>query len=112
MAKNKLRALKIKLANLQLEIQSLIEKSERDPSLIEAITSDISEFTESVTNITRQLSNLKKKKVQKESISLTNLYEEVQNNEEIRKRMRTYSDDVGKKTDELKKMLKEKGYNV
>ena len=58
MAKNKLRALKIKLANLQLEIQSLIEKSERDPSLIDAITSDISEFTSEVTRMTKELSNI------------------------------------------------------
>lgn len=75
MSKNNLRALKIKLANLQLEIQSLITKGEREPDLIDAITDDISEFTEQVTKITKELVAAKNKKVQKESISLSEIYE-------------------------------------
>lgn len=75
MSKNNLRALKIKLANLQLEIQSLITKGEREPGLIDAITADISEFTEQVTKITKELVAAKSKKVQKESISLSEIYE-------------------------------------
>lgn len=75
MSKNNLRALKIKLANLQLEIQSLITKGEREPGLIDAITADISEFTEQVTKITKELVAAKNKKVQKESISLSEIYE-------------------------------------
>lgn len=75
MSKNNLRALKIKLANLQLEIQSLITKGEREPGLIDAITADISEFTEQVTKITKELVAAKNKKVQKENISLSEIYE-------------------------------------
>lgn len=75
MVKNNLRALKIKLANLQLEIQSLITKGEREPGLIDAITADISEFTEQVTKITKELVAAKNKKVQKENISLSEIYE-------------------------------------
>lgn len=75
MSKNNLRALKIKLANLQLEIQSLITKGEREPGLIDAITADISEFTEQVTKITKELVAAKNKKIQKENISLSEIYE-------------------------------------
>jgi hypothetical protein len=79
MTTNKLKALKIKLANLQLEIQALIEKGEKEPGIIDAISADISEFTEEVTKIRKEISDIKSKKQQKESVSLMELYKEIKN---------------------------------
>ena len=66
--KNKLRALKIKLANLQIEIQALIDKGEREPGMIDAIAADISDFTDEVTKIRKQLDVFKDKTSKTESI--------------------------------------------
>jgi hypothetical protein len=66
--KNKLRALKIKLANLQIEIQALIDKGEREPGMIDAIAADISDFTDEVTKIRKQLDVFKHKTPKTESI--------------------------------------------
>ena len=74
-SKHKLRKLKIKLANLQIEIQSLIEKGDKKPELIDAIADDISGFTDEVTKICREIENVKSK--QNESISLMELYKNI-----------------------------------
>ena len=66
--KNKLRALKIKLANLQIEIQALIDKSEREPGMIDAIAADISDFTDEVVKMKKQLGDLKNKSPKTESV--------------------------------------------
>lgn len=77
MKSNELRRLKIKLANLQVEIQRLLDKGEREPGLIDAIASDIAAFTDEVTKISQEIETLKSKN---ESISLFNLYNEIKNN--------------------------------
>jgi hypothetical protein len=79
MTTNKLKALKIKLANLQLEIQALIDKGEREPGLIDAVAADIADFTEEVTKIRKEISDIKSRKQQKESLSLMELYKEIKN---------------------------------
>jgi hypothetical protein len=66
--KNKLHVLKIKLANLQIEIQALIDKGEREPGMIDAIVADISGFTDEVTKIRKQLDVFKDKTSKTESI--------------------------------------------
>lgn len=76
MKSTELRRLKVKLANLQIEIQRLIDKGENEPGLIDAIASDISGFTDEVTKISQEIENLKTKK---ESISLTKMYNEIKN---------------------------------
>jgi len=80
MKSTELRRLKVKLANLQSEIQYLIGKSEGEPGLIDAISSDIADFTDEVTKITKEIDLIKEKKQQKESLKLTELYKEVKTN--------------------------------
>jgi hypothetical protein len=77
MKSTELRRLKIKLANLQTEIQYLIDKGENEPGLIDAIASDIADFTDEVTKIRKEIAGIKDKKIQKESISLVKIYEEI-----------------------------------
>jgi uncharacterized coiled-coil DUF342 family protein len=77
MKPTELRRLKIKLANLQSEIQYLIDKSENDSSLIDAISSDIAEFTDEVTKFRKEIDSIKEKKLQKESLKLTELYKAI-----------------------------------
>lgn len=77
MKSTELRRLKVKLANLQTEIQYLIDKGENEPGLIDAIASDIADFTDEVTKIRKEIAGIKDKKVQKESISLVKIYEEI-----------------------------------
>lgn len=77
MSRNNLKALKIKLANLQLDIQSLINKGEREPGLIDAITADINAFTKEVNKISDEIDKIKAKKKTDEGISLTEMYKEI-----------------------------------
>lgn len=77
MKSTELRRLKVKLANLQTEIQYLIDKGENEPGLIDAIASDIADFTDEVTKIRKEIAGIKDKKIQKESISLVKIYEEI-----------------------------------
>jgi len=79
MKPTELRRLKVKLANLQTEIQYLIDKGENEPGLIDAIASDIADFTDEVTKIRKEIASLKDKKSQNESISLVKIYEEIKN---------------------------------
>ena len=79
MKSSELRRLKTKLANLHSEIQYLIDKSEKEPGLIDAIAEDISDFTDEVTKIRKQIDSIKEKNIQKESISLTQIYNEIKN---------------------------------
>ncbi len=79
MKPTELRRLKVKLANLQTEIQYLIDKGENEPGLIDAIASDIADFTDEVTKIRKEIASIKEKKNVKESISLVKIYEEIKN---------------------------------
>ena len=72
--KKKLRALKVKLANLQLEIEDLMSKGMDEPGVIDAIIADISDMTDEMVVAKKQLVDLKKKKENKESTT-ENLFE-------------------------------------
>ena len=72
--KKKLRALKVKLANLQLEIEDLMSKGMDEPGVIDAIIADISDMTDEMVAAKKQLVDLKKKKENKESTT-ENLFE-------------------------------------
>ena len=72
--KKKLRALKVKLANLQLEIEDLMSKGIDEPGVIDAIIADISDMTDEMVAAKKQLVDLKKKKENKESTT-ENLFE-------------------------------------
>lgn len=78
-AKKKLRALKIKLANLQLEIEDLISKGLDEPGMVDAIISDITEMTEEMVTAKKQLVDLKNKRKDKESTteSIFELYNKI-----------------------------------
>ena len=78
-AKKKLRALKIKLANLQLEIEDLISKGLDEPGMIDAIIADIAEMTEEMVAAKKQLVDLKNKRKDKESTteSIFELYNKI-----------------------------------
>lgn len=77
--KKKLRALKVKLANLQLEIEDLMSKGIDEPGVIDAIIADISDMTDEMVAAKKQLVDLKKKKENKESTteSLFELYNKI-----------------------------------
>lgn len=75
--KNPLRPLKVKLANLQVEIQALLDKSDQEPGVVDAIASDIADFTDEITKIRKQISDLNDRKKQNESISLSEIYKEI-----------------------------------
>lgn len=70
----KIRDLKTKLENLKLEIQSLVSNSEYEPSTIDAVYQDISNFTDEIRDINKQLLSLKNKP-KNEALSLMNVYE-------------------------------------
>ena len=78
-AKKKLRALKIKLANLQLEIEDLISKGLDEPGMVDAIIADIAEMTEEMVAAKKQLVDLKNKRKDKESTteSIFELYNKI-----------------------------------
>jgi hypothetical protein len=71
----KIKDLKIKLANLELEVRSLLDAGKSEPGIIDAISSDISDFTDAVTDIKKKLKGLGVKV--DESTKLADLYEEV-----------------------------------
>lgn len=77
--KKKLRALKVKLANLQLEIEDLMSKGMDEPGVIDAIIADISDMTDEMVAAKKQLVDFKKKKEDKESTteSLFELYNKI-----------------------------------
>ena len=77
--RKKLKALKIKLANLQLEIEDLMSKGIDEPGVIDAIIADISDMTEEMMNAKKQLVALKKHKKDKESTTegLFELYNKI-----------------------------------
>jgi len=77
--RKKLKALKIKLANLQLEIEDLMSKGMDEPGVIDAIIADISDMTEEMMNAKKQLIALKKRKKDKESTTegLFELYNKI-----------------------------------
>ena len=77
MKSTELRRLKIKLANLQVEIQRLIDKGEREPGLIDAIASDIDNFTDEVIKISQEIDKISPKN---ESFSLMEIYNEIKKN--------------------------------
>ena len=72
--KKKLRDIKVKLANLQLEIEDLMSKGIDEPGVIDAIIADISDMTDEMVAAKKQLVDLKKKKENKESTT-ENLFE-------------------------------------
>lgn len=76
-SKRKLRDLKTKVSNLELEIRSLVHKAEADPSVIDAIAADISNFTEEIVATKKELEKLNERK---KSTSLTSIYNEIKTN--------------------------------
>jgi hypothetical protein len=74
-AKQKLKDLRTKLANLDFEIRSLISKAEMEPGLIDAIVADISGFTQEIVNINSKINKLTSQGID-ESISLLGLFKE------------------------------------
>lgn len=74
--RQKLRDLKTKVANLELEIRALIQKAEADPGIIDAIAADISDFTDEIINTKRELEQMNERK---KSISLSTIYNEIKN---------------------------------
>ena len=75
--RSKIKALKIKMQNLELEIQSLISGAEFEPGTIDAVYQDITNFTDEIRDISKQLLALKSKK--NESMSLVDVYEGMKN---------------------------------
>jgi hypothetical protein len=74
--RQKLRDLKTKVANLELEIRALIHKAEADPGIIDAVAADISDFTDEIINTKRELEQMNERK---KSISLSTIYNEIKN---------------------------------
>ena len=73
---NPLRTLKVKVANLQVEIQALISKAESNPGLIDAIAADIADFTDEITKIRKELADLDTTPPDA-PISLSEIYKEI-----------------------------------
>jgi hypothetical protein len=80
-ARKKLKALKIKLANLQLEIEDLMSKGMDEPGVIDAIIADITDMTEEMVSAKKQLIDFKKNKKDKKSTTegLFELYDKIKN---------------------------------
>jgi hypothetical protein len=74
-AKQKLKDLRTKLANLDIEIRALISKGEMEPGLIDAIASDIDGFTQEIVKIKAEISKVNSQGID-ESLSLVNLFKE------------------------------------
>lgn len=72
--RQKIKDLKTKMNNLELEVRSLISRAEFEPGTIDAIHQDISNFTDEIRDINKQLLSLKSKE-KNESLSLMNVYE-------------------------------------
>jgi hypothetical protein len=74
--RQKLRDLKTKVKNLELEIRALVHKAESDPGIIDAISADISDFTAEIVSTKRELEQMSERK---KSISLSTMYNEIKN---------------------------------
>lgn len=74
-AKQKLKDLRTKLANLDIEIRALISKGEMEPGLIDAIAADIDGFTQEIVKIKSEIAKVNAQGID-ESISLVNLFKE------------------------------------
>lgn len=72
--RQKIKDLKTKMNNLELEVRSLIQGAEFEPGTIDAVHQDISNFTDEIRDINKQLLNLKNKP-KNEALSLMNVYE-------------------------------------
>lgn len=96
--KQKLKDLRTKLSNLDIEIRALLSKGEMEPDMIDAVTADIDNFTSEISTTRKEINALKKddkldeesmtggegystpkafKKINNESISLKELYNEI-----------------------------------
>ncbi len=73
--KQKLKDMRTKLANLDIEIRALISKGEMEPGLIDAIAADIDGFTQEIVKIKAEIAKLNAKGID-ESTSLVNLFKE------------------------------------
>lgn len=73
----KLKDLKTKVANLELEIRALVQKAEADPSILDAIIADISYFTDEIVKIKQELEQINERK---KATSLVSIYKEIKNN--------------------------------
>ena len=74
--RQKLRDLKTKVKNLELEIRALVHKAEADPGIIDAISAYISDFTAEIVSTKRELEQMSERK---KSISLSTMYNEIKN---------------------------------
>ena len=74
-SKQKLKDLRTKLANLDIEVRALISKGEMEPGLIDAIAADIDGFTQEIVKIKGEIAKINAKGID-ESISLVNLFKE------------------------------------
>lgn len=75
--RKKLKALKIKLANLQLEIEDLMSRNIDEPGMIDAIIADISEMTNEMVTAKKQLEDFKKKNKKSTNESIFELYNKI-----------------------------------
>lgn len=74
-AKQKLKDLRTKLANLDIEIRALISKGEMEPGLIDAVVSDIDSFTQEIVKIKGEIAKINAKGLD-ESLNLLSLFKE------------------------------------
>lgn len=88
--RTKIRDLKTKMANLELEIRSLVQSSEFEPGTIDAVYQDISNFTDEIRDISKQLLSIKSKKPQSNETSLVGIYESLikENNPNIEEKIK------------------------
>lgn len=74
-AKQKLKDLRTKLANLDIEVRSLISKAEMEPGMLDAVIADIDGFTQDIVHVKNEISKLNSKGLD-ESVSLMGLFKE------------------------------------
>lgn len=74
-AKQKLKDLRTKLANLDIEIRSLISKAEMEPGMLDAVIADIDGFTQEIVKIKGEIAKINSQDIE-ESMSLVNLFKE------------------------------------
>ncbi len=74
-AKQKLKDLRTKLANLDIEVRSLISKAEMEPGMLDAVIADIDGFTQDIVHVKNEISKLNAKGLD-ESVSLMGLFKE------------------------------------
>lgn len=75
-AKQKLKDLRTKLANLDFEIRALINKGEMEPGMMDAVIADIDSFTSEIAATKKELEKITSSQ-QDESLHLSSLYNEV-----------------------------------